>query len=627
MAKKNILTQSKKKKASELLQQGRFLEAKGLLQQVCAIDRVDSEAWFTLGVVNGKLEEKSAAIDCFRQSVGIQPDHALAHYNLGMVLRGMGDYEAAAQSFRTALRHDSRQIAVYEALKNVLLELDRSDEAARCQLEMLKLYPLNADTWASKGSMLHILSRLEEAVEAYRKAIQLKPGVAALHDSLASALCEQGKFKEAIDNHRLALQLEPDNYRFHSNLLLTLQYSPDITAPELFSEHCSAARAYTLNIPFESNHGNSRDPDRRIRVGYVSSDFRQHSVAFFLEPLLAAHDHDAVEIFCYSGVARPDLMTEHMKVLADHWRDISGIPDDQVEKMVRSDGVDILVDLAGYTGGCRLGLFARKPAPIQASWLGYLDTSGLAAMDYRLTDGFVDQESQDQFYVESLIRLPGSFLCYKPLPEAPDVASLPALDNDFLTFGSFNALPKINDDVVSLWGKVLHAVPASRLFIKCSALTDSATSEHYHRLFESQGIERERVELIGHTLSQAEHLSLYKKLDIALDTFPYNGATTTCEALWMGVPVITLAGEHNSGRMGVSLLQVMGLQDWIAETPEQYVNIATRMAENLPRLADLRAGLRLMMEKSPLCDGKLFAGKVEAAYRNIWKKYCLSSRG
>lgn len=625
MAKKNILTHSKMKKAVELVQRGAFAEARALLEQVCKVDRVDAEAWFMLGVVNGKLERADEAVTCLQTAVGLRPCHALTHFNLGAIFRAQGRLDDAAQSFSEAVRLDPSQMAVYETLKAVLLELDRADEAAQCHLEMLKLYPVNADTMASKGSMLHILSRLEEAADCYRKALQLKPGNASLHDSLASALCEQGKYKEAIEHHRLALRLDPVNYRFHSNLLLTLQYSPDIDSAEIFAEHCGAAKAYAVVLSEGLIHANDRDPERRIRVGYVSSDFRMHSVAFFLEPLLVGHDFHQVEIFCYSGVSRPDAMTERMQGWAHHWRDIDGLQDEQVAAMARADGIDILVDLAGYTGGCRLGLFARKPAPVQASWLGYLDTSGLEAMDYHLTDAQVDPEGRDAFYVESLARLPGCFLCYKPLPDAPEVAVLPALEKGAVTFGSFNALPKVNENVVALWASVLRAVPRSQLFIKSSALTDGATSERYYGLFEAQGIGRDRVELIGHTATQTEHLDLYKRLDIALDTFPYNGATTTCEALWMGVPVLTLAGVRNASRMGVSLLNAVGMQDWIAETPEQYVTIATKMAADLPHLASLRAGLRERMAVSPLCDGKSFATKVEAAYRAMWRKYCAST--
>lgn len=626
MAKKNTLTHSKMKKAAELAQRGAFAEARMLFEQVCKVDRTDAEAWFMLGVVNGKLEHADEAVACLRTAVGLRPGHALTHFNLGAVFHAQGRLEGAAQSFGEALRLDPGQMATFQKLKIVLVELGRIDDAARCFLEMLKLYPVSAETYASKGSTLYTLSRLEEAADCYRKALQLKPGIASLHDSLASALCEQGKYKEAIENYRQAMRLDPENYQFHSNFLMTLQYLPNIDSAEIFAEHHDVAESHAGTLSGEHAFANSREPERRIRVGYVSSDFRLHSVAFFLEPLLVGHDASQVEIFCYSGVPRPDATTARMQGWAHHWRDIAGLPDEQVAAMVSADGIDILLDLAGYTGGCRLGMFARKPAPVQVSWLGYPDTTGLEAMDYRFTDALADPEGRDAFNVESLVRLPGCFLCYKPVPEAPQVALLPALENGYVTFGSFNILPKVNEEVVALWAEVLRSVPQSRLFIKSPPLTDSATAERYYGLFESHGIGRDRVELIGHTATQAAHLGLYQRMDIALDTFSYNGTTTTCEALWMGVPVITLAGERHAGRVGVSLLNAVGMQGWIAETPEQYVATAAKMAADLRGLAELRAGLRERMAVSPLCDGKSFAVKVEAAYREMWRKYCASPK-
>lgn len=623
MAKKNILTHSKLKKAAELVQRGSFSEARTLLEQVCKVDRVDPEAKFMLGVVNGKLGRVDGAVECLRAAILLRPDYALAHYNLGTIFRSLGRLEEAERSFSEAVRLNPNQIEVYEQLKEVLLDMGRGEEAAQCCLEMLKLYPVNAETISTRGSMLHILSRLEDAAECYRKALQLKPDTALLHDSLASVLCEQGKYVAAIDNYRLALRLDPTNYRLHSNLLLTLQYSPDVGSAEFFAEHIDAAKAYSVNRPEESVYGCVRESEKRIRVGYVSSDFRLHSVAFFLEPLLINHDGNSVEIFCYSGVSRPDAMTERFQGWAYHWRNIAGLSDEQVAAMVKADGIDILVDLAGYTSGCRLGLFALKPAPVQVSWLGYPDTTGLHAMDYRITDALADPEGRDAFHVESLIRLPGCFLCYKPVVEAPEVVVLPALNNGYITFGSFNMLSKVNERVVALWADVLRAVPQSRLLLKSAPLTDNATTERYYDLFESQGIGRERVALIGHTATQVEHLEYYGRVDIALDTFPYNGTTTTCEALWMGVPVITLAGERHSGRVGVSLLNAVGLQEWIAESVEHYVAISAHMAADLSRLASLRAGLRASVAVSSLCDGKAFAVKIEAAYREMWRTWCL----
>jgi protein O-GlcNAc transferase len=312
--------------------------------------------------------------------------------------------------------------------------------------------------------------------------------------------------------------------------------------------------------------------------------------------------------------------------LAHHWRNIANLTDHQVEAMVRADGIDILVDLAGHTCGGRLRLFALKPAPVQVNWLGYPDTTGLDMMDYRFTDELADPAGSDQFYAESLVRLPGCFTCYKPLADAPEVASLPALKNGYVTFGSFNNLPKMNAKVVALWAEVLEAVPNSRLFIKSPPLTDLATRERYYELFGQVGINRERLELIGHTATQSDHMDLYKCLDIGLDTFPYNGTTTTCEALWMGVPLVTLEGTRHAGRVGVSLLNAVGMPDFIAKNTSDYVALAANLSSDLPKLAKLRAELRGCLTVSQLCNGKSFASKVEDAYRQMWRTWCKTTQ-
>jgi protein O-GlcNAc transferase len=623
MAKKNILTLSKKKKSMELAQGGQFAEAKKLLEEVCRVDRVDEEAWFMLGIIHGKLNDVAASIASLRQAIKLRPGHPLSHYNLGMALHGQGQLDEAIGAFQEAVHLAPQQIQPQVALSDTLLSAGRIEEAAVIFRNLTRLHPTDVDVLARLGRVVFMLGNLEEAISCYRKVLQLNPGYASVHDNIGRALCNQGLIDDAIASHRQALRLTPDDVVAHSNLLLTLQYQPQPDAAETFAEHRRWVDAH-MKVPITLGWANNRDPKRRLKVGYFSADFRTHSVAFFFEPLLANHDANAVETFCYSAVLRPDAVTERLQGLADEWRSLSSLTDVQVAEMIRADGIDILVDLAGHTGNNALKVFARKPAPIQATYLGYPDTTGLSTIDYRMTDALSDPPGREAFFTESLVHLPGCFLCYKPLPDAPEVAPLPALEKGYVTFGSFNMLPKINRNVIALWTEALRSVPDSRLFIKSPPLTDNAATQRYYDLFEAQGIGRDRVELIGRTATQAEHLDLYKRLDIALDTFPYNGTTTTCEALWMGVPVVTLAGVRHSGRVGVSLLNAAGLEDWIAETPEQYVAIAARMAADIPHLAELRAGLRERTAASPLCEGKPFALKVEAAYREMWRKYCVS---
>lgn len=619
MAKKNILTQSKKKKAMELAQNGQFPEARKLLDEVCRIDRVDAESWFILGIVNGKLGDVEGSIASLRQAVKLNPGNALAYFNLGTILREQSRLDEAIKAFQEAARLAPQQLEAQAALGSMLLSVGRLEESANAYRNLTRLKPSDAEAFAQLGGVTQVLGNLAEATACYRRVLQLDPGYARVHDNLGCVLCDQGLYGEAIASHRRALQITPNEVAVHSNLLLTMQYLPEPDAGEIYAEHCNWAKIHAAALDEAQGYANSAEPNRRLRIGYVSSDFRAHSVAFFFEPLLANHDGGSVEIFCYSGVPRPDAVTQRLQGMAHYWRTIAGLPDEQVAQMIRTDGIDILVDLAGHTSGSRLRLFARKPAPVQVTWLGYPDTTGLDVMDYRLTDELADPAGREAWYTEKLLRLPGCFLCYKPLPEAPEVASLPALEKGYVTFGSFNNLPKINEKVIALWAELLRSIPSARLFIKSPPLTDAVTCERYYGLFEAQGISRERIELIGRTASQAEHLDLYKRLDIALDPFPYNGTTTTCEALWMGVPVITLAGERHSGRVGVSLLNAVGRPEWIAQTSEQYLAIARNLAQDVQGLATIRGSLRGQMAASPLCDGASFARKVEAAYREMWR--------
>ncbi len=621
MMKKNILTHSRKRKALELVQGNRFTEARALCMEICRLDSRDAEAWFMLGTINGKLNHAAESIENFRKAITLQPNHALAHYNLGMALRNLGKPEEAAEAFSAAARLAPQRAEIFSHLAHLYISLGRLEEAVSCLRKLVQMNPGDAAAHASLGSVLHISGNLEEAIDCYRQSLRLKPGNAGIHDNLGSALSEQGRNDEAIVSHREALRLNPNDAKARSNMLLTLNYLPAQDAGEVLKEHRQWAVVHERVESVSSSFANDRDPERRLRIGYVSPDFRAHSIAYFFEPLLVGHDRKAVESHCYSAVRRPDDTTARLKALAHKWLDINGMTDEQAADAIRADGVDILVDLAGHTAGNRLGIFVRRPAPVQVTYLGYPNTTGLHTIDYRFTDVWSDPEGVDSLYTEKLVRLPGGFLCFHPFLECPVVSTSPAVACGHVTFGSFNNLAKINPGVVSLWARLLEAVPDAHLFIKNHSLTDLVTRERYYGLFEARGVSRTRVELMRSTPSQQDHLALYSRVDIALDTFPYNGTTTTCEALWMGVPVVTLAGERHSGRVGVSLLNAVGHPEWIAGSPEHYIALAAGLATDLQKLAALRAGLRAHMTASPLCDRNGFATKVEAAYREMWRTW------
>jgi len=412
----------------------------------------------------------------------------------------------------------------------------------------------------------------------------------------------------------------------HSKYLWHLHQSPQLDQHELFEEHRRWARIHAPDSLAKVSHDNSPDPGRRLKVGYVSPDFCGHSVSYFFESLLDAHDRDVTLVYGYGDVPCPDQVTEHLKGKFDHYRNICGLDDDKVARMIEQDKIDILVDLAGHTSGNRLGVFARKPAPIQVTYLGFPDTTGMEQIDYRLTDELADEPEAQEFHTEKLIFLPRGFLCYKPLRFAPPVAPLPAIERGYFTFGSFNNNCKIQPGIMELWAQILKSKAKSRLLLKFGGGDDEAVRGHYLHRFQELGIAPNRVKICGRK-PMIEHFKMYGQVDIALDTHPYNGTTTTCEAMWMGVPTISLVGKAHASRVGLSILSRVGLGDFAASTHAEYVAKAIAFSGELENLAKIRTSLRAMMFNSPLCDKKGLARSLEDAYRKMWHKWCANSGG
>jgi predicted O-linked N-acetylglucosamine transferase (SPINDLY family) len=585
----NSLTRGKKAKAGKLLIQRKFAEAKVLLERVCQIDRGDIESWINLVKINTQLGDPIATEKCCKAIISLRPDIYEAHFQLGQAHLFKGEYGAAAACFRHVLRHQpNNHLAIFQLGK----------------------------TFQKKAQFL-------DALAYYRRALEIIPNFTEAYDSIGGVLQYQGDIEGAEQNYRMAVQSSPNFDKAHSDLVFAMNYNPRHSAAAIFHEHVRWGQMHILPPVTLPDFSDDLDPARRLRVGYISPDFRKHSVAFFFEPLIANHDLDKTEIYCYSDVAQPDEVTQRLQMAASHWRMILGMSHRQVAEQIRQDGIDILVDLTGHTANSRLLVFSARPAPIQVTYLGYPNTTGVPAVDYRLTDAWADPLGiTDEFHTETLIRLPQGFLCYLPASYAPPVSRLPAATNAYITFGSFNNLAKITPEVVDLWVSILHAVPTSRLVIKNGSLSDTPTRNHYLQLFVKQGIDPARLDLLSHIYANDEHLGTYGQIDIGLDTFPYNGTTTTCEALWMGVPVITLANSMHAGRVGVSLLSQIGYDNLIAETTKDYLQIAVELASDCDKLANLRAGLRDRMGQSFLCDGEAFARKVEQTYQGMWASYC-----
>ena len=609
---------------SALLARGRLADAAAAYKKALAIEPDNVETLNNLGNALRGLGDLPAAVETFRKALGLAPDFVAAHSNLGGALNDQGRPDEAFDAYRAALALAPDDAVVHSNLGTALIYQGKLDEAEAAFRQALALAPDFADAHNNLGNALRDKRQWRDAVAAYRSALALAPDFAAAHNNLGGALKDQGRLAEAIAAYRASIAHKPDFTAAHSNLVFSMNYDAAATQQTIFAESLAWHATHAASLGRRAaGHANAPDPERRLRVGYVSPDFREHSVAYFLEPLIAAHDRAAFEVFCYAHVARPDQRTERFRGLADTWRSTVGMTDADLATAVRADGIDILVDLAGHTGGNRLLAFARRPAPLQLSWLGYPNTTGTEAIDARLTDAIADPPgSGDALHSETLVRLPNGFLCYAPPADAPAIGGPPARSAGHVTFGSFNALAKITPAVVAAWARILLGAPGSRMVMKSGPLADQATRARYLELFAAAGVDAGRVDLRAWIEARTGHLGAYQAIDIALDPFPYNGTTTTCEALWMGVPVVTLAGDRHAGRVGASLLTRIGLAELVAETTDGYVETAVRLAGDLDGLPARRLALRDRMMLSPLCDAAGFARDVEAAYRAMWRRWC-----
>jgi predicted O-linked N-acetylglucosamine transferase (SPINDLY family) len=465
------------------------------------------------------------------------------------------------------------------------------------------------------------LGILDEAVATARRAIELDPNFSYSHGTLGSSLRNLGRLDESIRELRTAVELTPDECVHRDVLIYTLLFHPASLPEQIFAEHVRWAQLFTDPLTAAASpHTNDRNTDRRLRVGYVSAHYFNHAVNFFSEPLLAAHDHDTIELFCYDNGSQQDDANRRLRSCADHWREIGHLTDGQAAQTVRQDQIDILIDLSGHIAGHRLLLFARKPAPVQVTYLGYQATTGMQAMDYRLSDEWSDPPgTTDACYTEKLVRLAPAFFCYRPSPDAPPVGPLPALENGYTTFGSFNNFAKVTPAVLATWAQLLRQVPQSCLVLLAHAVPSLLA--YVKQQFANHGVEAERVTVLNRC-ARGDYLQRISQVDIALDPFPFNGHTTTCDALWQGVPVVTLAGNSYAARFGSSAHVNLELKELVAASAEQYVAIAAGLAGDLERLQTVRADLRTRMAASPLLDGPGFARRVETAYRGMWIDWC-----
>ncbi|GET40205.1 DUF5672 family protein [Microseira wollei] len=577
-----------------------------------------------LGSVYQKKQKLNEAISSHQKAIQLQPDYAEAHYNLGVAYQGENNLAAAIECYQKVLQLQPNYAQAYYNLGKVYEEQKEPQQAVNCYQKAIQFQADHVEAYFCLANILMNQGYCTLAIDYFRQVLALESNHASAYNNLASTFKDQGKIAEAIAYFRQAIAADPAFVIAQSNLLFNLHYSDEYTPAAIYAEHQHWCVRNATPLAAEIlPHSNNPNPNRRLRIGYVSADFLTHSVAFFFEPLLAACDRHNFHVICYANNKQIDATTQRLRQLADDWRQIDRLDDAQLADLIRQDAIDILVDLSGHTKGNRLLTFARQPAPVQVSYIGYPNTTGITGINYRIVDGWTDPEGQtEHLHTEQLIRLTHGFLCYKPPVDCPEVGLSPGLSSDRITFGSFNKLAKISSKLINYWAEILKSVPNSRLLLKSRSFIDSGTCDYLHKLFQQQGIAAERVELIGWISSKSEHLALYNQIDIALDTFPYNGTTTTCEAMWMGVPVITLAGETHVSRVGVSLLSSVGLHEYIAQSPQEYIQKAVDLANNKEKLPQLRANLRGRMLAAPLMDASAIARSLEDAYRTIWRHWC-----
>jgi protein O-GlcNAc transferase len=606
-----------------------------------------------------------AAIAQYHRAIERQPQSAVLFFELGECYRQSGDMGRAIQAFERAVTLDPNRGEAYRSAADAALAqaakpgvpskaaADLKKFAAMYLValarrqsqhgvpgdpdanlhEAIALDPKGATSYAALGEFLDARGRYSEAEKALRRAVALDPKLAVAHVTLGNTLQSLGRYQEMEAAYRRALAIDPSLHHVRDSMawlpLLQMLYESATTPAQIFTKHREwgdrliddVRKTHPVAAPFV----NTREATRRLRVAYLSPDFRYHAVSFFFEPLLTHHDPTAIEVYCYAEIEEPDFVTIALQQRGGIWRQTFGLDDTALRAQLRADRIDIAIDIAGHTANGRLSAFAIKPAPVTATWLGYPATTGLSTIDWRITDARADPPGQEQFHTEKLLRLPETFLCYHFYGSVvPPLMPPPTSARGAITFGSFNNPLKLSPAAIAAWARVLNAVPRSRLMLKSLLFAEPLRRQHFLDRFAAHGIGAERLELRELQPDIMDHLNSYAEIDIALDPFPYNGTTTTCEALWMGVPMVSLIGDHHAARVGFDLLSQVGMAELAAPDIDSYVATAIALATDVPRLTQLRKGLRDRVRASALCDAPRFAGAFEEGLRTMWREWCRS---
>ena len=640
-----------------LLAQGRLDKAGEAFRAALRLDPGDAECWVRFGGLLLQQGRADQAVEVFRQALSLAPSHAGALVELGNALKGMGDLAGAADCYQRLLAQDPAHPAALNNLGNLLQAAGLLAEAEPLYRRLLAAHGDHPGVLANLGNVLQALGRFDEAFASYDRALALRPDDPATHHNLATALKRRQRLGEAVAHYRQALALDPDYVEALSglgaalqaqghvaeavpfyeralhlapgfpeplnHLMFALNALPGVTGAQLLTVAQEHTRRWPA-VPVIRDHANPPDPDRRLRIGYVSPDFRHHPVGYFLAAILPHHDPAAVEVHCYSNSALVDDVTRALQAAAHGWHPILALDDAAVAARIQTDGIDILVDLSGHMADHRLALFQRRPAPVQVSWLGFFCSTGLDGMDHIIGDGTIIRPEDEPNYSERAWRLPGCYLAFDgsqiDREFEGDPAPLPAGETGPITFGCLNRRDKMSGPSLDAWARILERVPFSRLLLKTASFSDATTRQELVAGFAARGIGEGRLIIEGST-PRREHLAAYRRVDLALDPFPYTGATTSAESLWMGVPIVTLEGDTFVGRVSASILRQVGRPELIARTIDEYVELAVTLATERDRLAAIRDGLR-EAARAWLGGGPRFAHDVEAIFRGQWRAWC-----
>ena len=633
-----------------------YEEAKKVIGEAIHLQPDYAEAYNNLGNVHKELEEYDQAIAQYEKAIELNPRYYEAYNNLGVALGKNEQYEEAAEVLKNTIHMKPEFAEAYNTLGAILTDWEKYEEAKQALLEAISIAPDNAKAYNNLGNAYERLDEYDQAIVQYEKAVELNPQYYQAYNNLGAALSNiekyeeaqkvlkqaiqinskfaesyhnmglifrlTGNYDEAIKHQRMAVSLKPEDENNFQVLLFSLNYSPDMSAEEIYDYYRQYDQKFGL--PLKSKwkpFAQTKAPKNKLRIGYVSPDFKEHSMRNFLEPVLTHHNHDKFEIYAFAELKKEDQITQKYKSYADHWIRTDKMSDEEMAQKIRDVQIDILIDLAGHTKGNRLGVFALKPAPVSLSWwIGYGYTTGLSAIDYFLTDNVLAPEGSEHLFAEQLCRLNQYSVCYQKKIGMGSINPLPALTNGFITFGTLTRVIRINDKVIKAWSQILNQVKGSKLIINSKSFNNSMTINEFKQKFQEYGISSDRLDIYY----QSPPWDTMRKIDIALDCFPHNSGTTLNEHLYMGNPFITMAGRPSVGRIGASILDTLGHPEWIATSEEAYIDKAIALASDTKKLAKIRGSLRAEIEASPIMDTRGFVEGLEKIYQGMWEKWCAS---